>query len=284
MQVSLTEAEALPERLAVNGVSLAWGQWGTGVPPLVLCHGYTGSAMDFSLQIPALAEQRRVVALDQRGHGRSTSVGNVESYTIDQLAADLIGLLEAVGNGGAVDLLGHSMGGVVVMTAVLARPDLVRSLILMDTSGWSFLLPDEAVRNMVQGFIAKFDPARGLPGRPPWKSPEDHLIEERTPEDWRARRDEVYTGMDAYAYKALGMTLAFEGKVDLRHELGAVTCPVTVLAGELDHPLVDQAADLAAAVAHGRLVVIPGAYHSPQLTHPDEWRAAVLEHLELAHA
>jgi pimeloyl-ACP methyl ester carboxylesterase len=37
---------------------------------------------------------------------------------------------------------------------------------------------------------------------------------------------------------------------------------------------------LAAEVSNGRLVVVKGAYHSPQLTHPDEWRAAVAEHLD----
>jgi 3-oxoadipate enol-lactonase len=278
------EAEEVPERLAVNGVELAWGQWGEGDPPLVLCHGYTGSAMDFSLQIPALAEHRRVVALDLRGHGRSTACKNVDSYTIDLLAADLNAFIEAVGAGQPVDLLGHSMGGIVSMTAVLARPDLVRSLVLMDTSGWSFLMPDEALRNMVQGFITKFDPARGMPGRPPWKTPEDELIEAATEPDWRARRDAVYLDMDAYAFKSLGMTLAFEGTVDLRDRLPSITCPVTVLAGELDHPLVDQGPELAAAVADGRLAVIPGAYHSPQLTHPDAWRAALEEHLTAAAA
>jgi pimeloyl-ACP methyl ester carboxylesterase len=55
-----------------------------------------------------------------------------------------------------------------------------------------------------------------------------------------------------------------------------------VIVGEHDHPLVDQAAELAAAVADGRLSVIAGAYHSPQLTHPADWRAAVGAHLAWA--
>jgi pimeloyl-ACP methyl ester carboxylesterase len=286
-------AEEVPERFAVNGVELAWGQWGhpgqsangaEGDPPLVLCHGFTGSTIDFSLQIPALAERRRVVALDQRGHGRSTACGNVESYTLELLASDLHAFMEAVGGGEPVDLLGHSMGGAVSLVAALARPDLVRSLVLMDTSAWTFQFPDEAVRNMVQGFITKFDPARGTPPRPPWKSPEDELIEAATDEEWRARRDAVYLGMDAYAFKALGMTLAHGGTVDLRDQLPSITCPVTVVVGEHDHPLVDQAPELASLVTDGRLTVIPGAYHSPQLTHPDAWRAALEEHLTVAAA
>ena len=63
--------------------------------------------------------------------------------------------------------------------------------------------------------------------------------------------------------------------------LPSIACPTTVIVGEHDHPLVDQAPELAAEVADGRLTVIEGAYHSPQLTHPSEWRAAVEAHLGL---
>ena len=52
-----------------------------------------------------------------------------------------------------------------------------------------------------------------------------------------------------------------------------------MIAGAHDHPLVDQAPALAGEVADGRLTVIPGAYHSPQLTHVGPWRAAVGAHL-----
>jgi pimeloyl-ACP methyl ester carboxylesterase len=72
--------------------------------------------------------------------------------------------------------------------------------------------------------------------------------------------------------------------VDLRDQLPSITCPVTVVVGEHDHPLVDQAPELASLVTDGRLTVIPGAYHSPQLTHPDAWRAALEEHLTVAAA
>src|ERR1700685_1094425 len=127
---------ASPKSFHVHGVDLAWSERGSapaGTPTLVLCHGYTGSALDFSLVVDALAADRRVVTLDQRGHGYSTKTGHLEGYTIEQLAADLAAFLGTVGEG-PVDLLGHSMGGRVVMGAVLAHPELVRSLILMDTS------------------------------------------------------------------------------------------------------------------------------------------------------
>ena len=75
----------------------------------MLVHGFTGSSHDFALVADDLAADRRVVLLDQRGHGHSTKTGRLEGYTIEQLVADLAAFLEAVGDG-PVDLLGHSMG------------------------------------------------------------------------------------------------------------------------------------------------------------------------------
>jgi len=280
----MTPTEAPAETFHVNGVDLAWSEKGTslaGTPTLVLCHGFTGSALDFSLVIDALAADRRVVTLDHRGHGRSTKTGHLEGYSIEQLAADLAPFLEQVGEG-PVDLLGHSMGGRVALHLVLARPDLVHSLILMDTSAWSFLPADKQVRELVTGFIDAFDPAGGMPAPLNLGGPEDTLIEARTPTAWREERDGIFAGSDPYAMKALGVALlggnaGADGS--LRARLPSIACPTTVIVGDQDHPLVDQAPELAREVANGRLAVIPGAYHSPQLTHGSEWRAAVEAHL-----
>jgi len=283
----MTQTAASVETFHVNGVDLAWSARGTspaGTPTLVLVHGYTGSSHDFSLQVDALAADRRVVTLDHRGHGLSTKTGHLDGYTLEQLAADLTALLEAVGEG-PVDLLGHSMGGRIVMQLVLARPDLVRSLILMDTSAWSFLPSDRETRDLVRGFMDAFDPAGGMPTTLSLGGPEDVLIEASTPAGWRKQKDEIFAGMDAYAVKALGSALMRDATDDadsLRAHLPSITCPTTVIVGAHDHPLVDQAPALAAAVADGRLCVIPGAYHSPQLTHPAEWRSAVQDHVAWA--
>jgi pimeloyl-ACP methyl ester carboxylesterase len=271
----------------VNDVDLAWSErgGGTATATLVLCHGYTGSAHDFSLVADSLAGDRRVVTLDQRGHGHSTKTGILDGYTIEQLVADLAGLIEAVGEG-PVDLLGHSMGGRVAMGVALARPDLVRSLILMDTSAWSFIPPDEGIRALVHNFMTSFDPSKGMPSTLSFGGPEEALIAAAVPAEWQTEKDAIFAGMDPYAVKALGMALLADadGAQSLRADLPAITCPTTVIVGSHDHPLVDQAPELAAEVADGRLTVIAGAYHSPQLTHASEWRAAVSSHLAWADA
>jgi len=278
-----------PESLHVNGVDLAWSERGSspgGTPTLVLVHGFTGSSHDFALEVDALAARRRVVTLDQRGHGHSTRTGVLEGYTIDQLVADLSAFLEVVG-GGPVDLLGHSMGGRVVMGVVLSRPDLVSSLILMDTSAWSFMPDDEGLRDLVHTWFDAFDPAQGMPATLSMGGPEDARIEAATPAEWQKEKEAIFVGMDAYAVKGLGAALmadVADGQKSLRAELPSIACPTTVIVGEHDHPLVDQAPELAAGVDEGRLSVIQGAYHSPQLTHAEQWSAAVEAHLEWAAA
>ncbi len=277
--------EAAPsDRLRVNGVDLAWSERGTspdGTPALILVHGFTGASHDFALRVDGLASRRRVVTVDQRGHGHSTKTCVIEDYSIDQLAADLVAFIETVG-GGPVDLLGHSMGGRVVMGLALRRPDLVHSLILMDTSAWSFMPDNDELVTLARTFMGAFDPTQGMPGPLSFGGPEDTLIAAAVPATWQRDKDALFAGMDPYAVKSLGTALMAEGadgQPSLRGELASITCPTTVIVGEHDHPLVDQASELAASVTDGRLTVIAGAYHSPQLTHPDAWSAAVEAHL-----
>ena len=127
------------------------------------------------------------------------------------------------------------MGGRVVMGVVLDRPDLVRSLLLMDTSVWSFLPPDEEIRGLVHGFINGFDPAGGMPATLSMGGPEEALIEASTSDEWRKEKDAIFTGMDPYAVKALGGELLGEAAGDdraLRAELPTIDLPTTVIVGD----------------------------------------------------
>lgn len=270
----------LTQQLSVNGVELAWDSWGTpsDKPTFVLCHGFSGSAHDFALHVEPLAIDRRVVALDLRGHGRSTKTGDPATYTIDLLTADLVAFIEATCDA-PVDLLGHSMGGRIAIGLAVERPDLLHSLIAMDTSAWSFVRPGSEIATLMGAFFAGFDPAAGLP-KLDLPSPETALIEAGTPKDWRDRKEELSAGFDPYALKALGTALFTNDVPAVRDRLHTIGVPVTVIAGANDHPFSDQAPELAAAVADGRTAIIDGAYHSPQLSHPEEWRGVVRGHLD----
>ena len=269
----------LTRRFEVAGFSLAWDEWGSGDgPPLVLLHGFSGSTHDFALQIGHLAKERRVLAIDHRGHGRSTNSGDEATYTVDHMVDDVIDWIDHAVDHGPVDLLGHSMGGRVALRVALARRDLLRSLILMDTTAWAFGVDDPALAELAVDYFSSLGPDSVLPPAPP--GPEDPLIESATTAEWRATKAAMHSAFDPMACRALGLALFGDRLDPVDHLLGDIDLPVTVIAGEHDHPYVDQAQGLAAAVADGRPVIIPGAHHSPQLTHPDEWRAAVTAHLE----
>jgi len=274
----VTNIPELTKTFDVEGFTLAWDEWGNGDgPPLVLIHGFSGSVHDFALHIPALAARRRVLAIDHRGHGRSTKSLDEATYTVDHIVDDVIDWLSHTVDG-PVDMLGHSMGGRVALRFALARRDLLHSLILMDTTAWRFGVDDPDLSAQIAGYFSSVTVGTPM-GRGP-ETPEDVLIDGATPADWRARKDVLSAAFDPMACRALGIAIFGDHLQPVDHLLGDIDAPVTVIAGEHDHPYVDHAPDLAAGVADGVCAIIDGAYHSPQLTHPAEWRAAIEAHLD----
>ncbi|MER6473206.1 alpha/beta fold hydrolase [Streptomyces collinus] len=113
----------------VRGIRLAYQVWGSpDAPPLVLVHALGENATDWEQVVPALARSRRVYALDLRGHGRSDWPGD---YSLELMRADVLQFLDALGLG-HVDLIGHSMGGIVAYLLAQDHPQRVRRLVLED--------------------------------------------------------------------------------------------------------------------------------------------------------
>ncbi len=115
-----------------DGVGLAVERIGEG-PPFLMVHGFTGAKEDFADHAPRFAEHSQVVRFDHRGHGASEKPPDVAAYSLDRLAADTIEVADALGLE-RFTLLGHSMGGMVARRLVLAHPERVDALVLMDTS------------------------------------------------------------------------------------------------------------------------------------------------------
>lgn len=107
-----------------NGVSLRVTEAGEpGAPVVVLCHGFPELAFTWRHQVQALAEAGyHVLAPDQRGYGGSQTPEDVDAYAVNDLSADVIGLLDDVGAERAA-LVGHDFGAVVAWTAPLLHPD-----------------------------------------------------------------------------------------------------------------------------------------------------------------
>ena len=114
--------------------------------PAILIHGtFTWAALAFENQRP-LAQHRRILLPDRRGFGVSPDLDNgdvTSDYTVD--AADIIELMVD-----GAHLVGHSYGGTVAMLAAAARPDLVRSLTLIEPCAHSVASKNPAVARAVE--------------------------------------------------------------------------------------------------------------------------------------
>jgi len=102
-----------------------------GAPPIVLINSLGCDLRIWHGVAPRLARQLTVLRYDKRGHGLS-DIGK-PPYTIEMHAKDLAALIEARCGGPAI-ICGLSIGGLIAIALTLARPDLVRALVLCDTA------------------------------------------------------------------------------------------------------------------------------------------------------
>ena len=123
---------------------------------MVLVHGWGACVYTFRHTVPALARTgRRVFAFDLRGHGLSDKPVGRCKYTLDALRDDLRDFMDAAGVERA-DLLGHSLGGGVVLHFALAHPERIRRLVLAAPVGLTSISLPTIGHLLTPRFIARF--------------------------------------------------------------------------------------------------------------------------------
>lgn len=115
----------------VNGAELHHTDEGSGGEPILFLHGLLWNGEMFRAQIDALKSRHRCVALDFRGQGKSEVTR--DGYDMETLFADAAALIEALGIA-PCHVVGLSMGGFIAMRLAARRPELVRSIALLETS------------------------------------------------------------------------------------------------------------------------------------------------------
>lgn len=123
-----------------NGVRLHYVTQGEG-PLLLLLHGFPEFWYSWRYQIPALARDHRVVALDLRGYNDSDKPSAVADYRMEVLVADTVGVIRALGYERCT-LVGHDWGGAIAWHVAADHPQVIENLIILN-------LPHPA--RMVQG-------------------------------------------------------------------------------------------------------------------------------------
>ena len=237
---------------------------------VVFSHGLLFSTALFGPQVAALRGDHRCVAYDHRGQGRSED-SDLPSIPMELLYQDAVALIETLGVG-PVHFVGLSMGGFVGMRIAARRPDLLRSLVLLETSA-----EREPHENILR-YGAMNVVARTLGTRPLLGRLLPILFGRSTLAD-PSRRADVARWASGLQQNRRGIWRAVNGVIDrvaILPELGRVRCPTLVMVGEEDVATVPARAEtIHRAIAGSRLVRIPRAGHSSSLEQPEVVTAAV---------
>lgn len=250
-------------KLEVRGVEIHYEEQGSGPETIVFSHGLLFSGEMFEAQVEAFSDRYRCLTFDFRGQGRSEVTEG--GYDMDSLADDAAALIETL-DAAPCHFVGLSMGGFVGQRLALRRPELLRSLTLLDTSAEPE--PRETVGRYGRlNFVARWFGLRWVMGPvmqilfgPSWLSDPARDAER---EVWRRR---------LLANHRIGITRAVRGVIQregVLDQLGSIELPTLIMVGEADQatPL-PKAEALHRGIEGSRLVVVPRAGHSSTIEEP----------------
>lgn len=261
-------------KLSVNNVTLYYEEMGGGADTIVFSHSYLVDSRHFYPQMKALSDRYRCLAYDHRGHGRSEVTE--EGYDMENLYADAVAFIEEM-HCAPCHFIGLSTGGFIGLRIGIRRPDLLKTLVLMDTSAeaepkenlWQYKMLFFVVRwfgyRPVIGrlilllFGRKFltDPAR---------------VQEVA--DWRQR----LMSSDRKAMVKFGNGIF--ARQSVYEQLEQIKTPTLVVVGAEDYPTpVAKAERIAQKIPGAKLVIIPDAGHLCTVEEPAAVNAAIQEFL-----
>jgi 3-oxoadipate enol-lactonase len=240
-------------------------------PVVALAHPLGATLEMWDAQVAALLPRYRVLRYDIRGHGGSEVPPG--PYTLEQMAGDLLALLDALGIRES-HFVGLSMGGLIGMTAALAFPDRIRRLVLCDTTAQY----GPAVEGMWHERLRVAE-TEGM----------TETLIERTMAIWftaafrerhAAQVDRVRAMLRATDPRGYAASIRAIGFVNLTPRLGAIRSRTLVIVGEQDPGTPPAMAEvLHAKIPGARLAILPGAMHCSAVEVADAFNRAVGEFL-----
>jgi pimeloyl-ACP methyl ester carboxylesterase len=225
-------------------------------PPLVLAHGFGGSARNWGPQVRALAASRRVLVYDARGHARSDAPTQVAAYAPEALAGDLARVLDEHAPGERAVVGGLSLGAGIALRFALEQPERLRGLVLMAPppgrdpavqGGWAREFADAIEREGLEaageryawGERSGLDPAAGRLVRQGFLEHPPHAL----------------------VHVLRAVLDRWPSAEELAPRLRRLALPVLVIVGERDRLSLAMAERLAQEIPGARLEVVPGAGH-----------------------
>jgi len=258
-------------KIDIGDAEIYYEERGSG-PPLLLVPGLGGGGAWWRHQVEAFSPHFRVIIHDHRGAGQSTH--SLIEYSVDQMASDVIKLMDGLGLE-AAHYAGHSTGGAIGQTLAQDHPDRLLSLVLSAT--WpgpdayfrrSFEMRKEILETLG---IESYTRASMLMLMPPWWIAEnDAAVEEQ------ARTRSATDSPVAVIVSRIEAIMAF----DRRARLGEISLPTMVVCARDDRVTpIHQSDELARAIPGAEYVVLERGGHFSPVILPDQFNRPVLEFL-----
>lgn len=264
-------------QITVNGRQIAYTDSGAGTETIVFSHGYLMNSRMFDHQIAAFEDRYRVIAFDHRGHGQSDLCQT--PFGMYDLVDDAEALIRALVDG-PVHFAGMSTGGFAGMRIALRSPELIRSLILIDTAAGAE--DPEALKQYNQLLFA----VRWLGVRPLLGKVMPILMGPTFLKDLGKRADVAFwrgqmSALDKRSIHRFGK--AIFGRDDVLADLAAMDTPpptqIIVGAQDVATPVAKSQAMLDAIKGAG-MTVIPDAGHTSPIEQPEAVIAAMASFLD----
>jgi len=256
----------------VNGLTLHYLDWGPAdAPPVVLLHGVTGHARVWDHLAERLVPGRRVLALDQRGHGDSDPAPD-DDYRVGTMADDLAAFAGSL-RLERFTLVGHSMGGRIAITYAADHAARLDRLVIVDIGPDIDRVGLQRVRDLMAKsperieseewaveYIRRANPLQNI-----------DMLRERVRHGLKRLPDGELTWKYAKGLRDL-MREGRGDAVDLWEPLPRIPCPTLIVRGAASDILApDVAKTMVERLPDGRLVEIEGAGHTVPADRPDEF-------------
>lgn len=258
-------APAIGQQIEINGASLFVEEQGRG-DPLVLIHAGLLSSASWAGVVPLLAESFRVIAFDNRGHGRSTNPSGALSF--EQLADDTAALIELLGLETPF-VAGWSDGGEIALQLGLRHPGRAGALV---AGGTSLELGSEATRAEMRA-IFHVDDGGVVDLEAVAREFEQTLLPML-----RHSHPGGEQQWQTIVQQSLTMWLTYAGLT--REQVARITEPVLVVVGDRDeHVPVEEAVRLYRWLPQAELAILPGASHLRPIMDPATFACSVTDFL-----
>jgi len=234
----------------VNGIKLYYAVYGSG-EPLLMLHGGLGHSDVWGAQIPAFSEKYKVIAVDSRGHGRSTR--DDQPFGYDLMADDVIALMDKLGIDKA-SIVGWSDGGIIGLDIAIRYPDRLNKLFAF---GANYNL---------SGLKDNID-----------EDPTFNAYIERAGKDY-ARLSPTPDGFDDFVTAIAEM---WYSQPDFsKEQMMGIKSPVAIVDGEYDEAIRrEHTEEMAKLIPGAKLVILPNVSHFAFWQDPELFNKAVLDFL-----